>query len=194
GRRRTPVPGPAPRIGRRIRTGFLTSRLIRAVTPHRSWSTSAQAMTSSRIVATIPPWAIPSQPSNRRSSVVSVQQRSPAAWSSRWRPWALSEPQAKQWWGVMTIRLPPIRTSSSVSDGSDVKVPNLAGLGLDEVLARLDPLAHEHREDRIGLARVLDLDLEQRPRLRVHRGLPELVGVHLAEALEPLHAHVLGRE
>ena len=36
--------------------------------------------------------------------------------------------------------------------------------------------------------------LQQRPRLRVHRRLPELVGVHLAEALEALDAQVLGRE
>ena len=37
----------------------------------------------------------------------------------------------------------------------------------------------------------LDLGPQQRPRLRVHRRLPELVGVHLAEALEALDRDVL---
>ena len=58
---------PSARIGLLDRApGRLNSTLIRAVTPQRSWSTSAQAMTSSRSVQTIPPWAMPSQPSNRR--------------------------------------------------------------------------------------------------------------------------------
>ena len=42
--------------------------------------------------------------------------------------------------------------------------------------------------------RVLAVDPQERPRLRVHRRLPELVGVHLAEALEPLDGQVLDVE
>src|SRR5690242_5166550 len=150
----------------------------------------AQAMTSSRSVATIPPCAIPSQPSKRSGSVSATQQRSSAAWSSRCRPCTFSVPQAKQLWGATSIRRPPIRTSATA--GSDVKVAHLAGLGLDELLARLDPLAHELGEDLVGHRGVLDLDAEQGPCLRVHRRLPELVGVHLAEALEALDAGALG--
>ena len=46
------------------------------------------------------------------------------------------------------------------------------------------------REQLVGLGGVVERDLEQQPGLRVHRGLPELGGVHLAETLEPLHAVV----
>src|SRR5215217_5198620 len=122
-------------------------------------------MTSSRIVHTMPPWAIPSQPSNRRSSSSSVQQRSAPACRSRCRPCTLSWPHAKQLCGSSTILLPRIRTSSSVTARSDVKVLHLASLGLDEVLARFDALTHQHREDAVGDRRLFDLDLEQRPRL-----------------------------
>ena len=61
----------------------------------------------------------------------------------------------------------------------------------DEVLARLDLLAHERREEMVGLAGVVEVDLQERARGRVHRRLPELVGVHLAEALEALDGEVL---
>ena len=67
----------------------------------------------------------------------------------------------------------------------------MRGLGPDEVLARPDLLAHEHREHVVGLSRVLRVDLQQRARGRVHGRLPELVGVHLAQALEALHGQVL---
>src|SRR5204863_9430820 len=122
----------------------------------------------------------------------STQHTSSLACSSRWRPWAFSVPHAKQLWGAISRRLPPMRTSET--SGSDVKVPHLAGLGLDELLARLDPLAHEPGEDLVGLGGVVDLDPQEHPRLGVHRRVPELVGVHLAEALEPLDAQVLDRE
>ena len=80
-RRRALVIQPSARIGVPIGTGRRNSTARRAVTPQLSLSTSDQAITSSRIVVVIPPWAIPSQPSNRRSSSSSVQQR----WGSRWR-------------------------------------------------------------------------------------------------------------
>src|SRR3954449_12109079 len=54
----------------------------------------------------------------------------------------------------------------------------------DEPPAELDDLAHEAREQLLGLGRVLDRDLLERPGLRVHRRLAQLLGVHLAEALE----------
>ncbi len=52
--------------------------------------------------------------------------------------------------------------------------------------ARLDDVAHQRREDLVRFVGVVDLDLQQRTRLRVERGLPELVGIHLAEALVAL--------
>src|SRR6185312_4878313 len=74
----------------------------------------------------------------------------------------------------------------------EVQVPDLAGLAADEVAPRLDALAHERAEGLVRFAGVAHRDLEQRSRLRVHGGLPELIGVHLAQPLEALHADVLG--
>src|SRR5450759_662158 len=82
--------------------------------------------------------------------------------------------------------------TASVIAVSDIEVLDLAGFALDEVLARLDSLAHQHRENGVCLGRVFDLGPQQGPRLRVHRGVPELVGVHLAEALEALNGDVFG--
>jgi hypothetical protein len=39
---------------------------------------------------------------------------------------------------------------------SDVEEPHVAGVGLDEVLAALDVVAHEDREDLVGDGRLLD--------------------------------------
>src|SRR5918992_393383 len=80
---------------------------------------------------------------------------------------------------------------SRVDSDSDVQVADLAGLAADEVASRLDLLAHEGAEDLVCLRRVAHLDLEERPRVRVHGRLPQLVGVHLAEALEALDGNVL---
>src|SRR6185503_9996524 len=152
---------------------------------------------------------MPSQPWKRSSRAMEVQQRSPSTWRSSWSPPSFRAPQAKQLCGSTSIRSSGVvvsagafvprfdrRSTASVEPPSrtrrsDVKVPDLPGLGLDELLAWRDLLAHQHREDRVGLFRVLDLGAEERPRLRVHRRLPELIGVHLAEALEALDRHVL---
>ncbi len=57
--------------------------------------------------------------------------------------------------------------------------------------ARLDLLAHELGEHVVRLGGVVDVHPQQRARGGVHRRLPELVGVHLAEALEALDGEVL---
>src|SRR5215210_925705 len=67
---------------------------------------------------------------------------------------------------------------------SSIQVLHLSGVLLYESFARLDLVAHERREQLVGYRRRLDRDLEQRPVLRVHGRLPELVRVHLTEALE----------
>src|SRR4051812_34770183 len=60
---------------------------------------------------------------------------------------------------------------------------------LDEPAPELDDLPHEAREQLLGLRGVLDRDLLERARLRVHRRLAQLLGVHLAEPLEAVEAH-----
>src|SRR3954471_4690488 len=59
---------------------------------------------------------------------------------------------------------------------------------LDEPPPVLDHLAHQLREEHLGLGGVLDRHLLERARLRVHRRLAQLVGVHLAQALEAVEA------
>ena len=156
-RRRDRVIQPSARIGAPTSIGRRNSTDIRAVTPQLSSPTRAQAMTSSRIVHRIPPWMTPSQPSNRRSSASSVHERPGSTCRARPRPPALSVPHAKQLCGRNSNRPPGVSIAGRASRAaSDVKVLDLPRLGLDEVLARADLLAHEHREDLVG----------QRPRSR----------------------------
>src|SRR5664280_1551137 len=77
-----------------------------------------------------------------------------------------------------------VMISSSLS--LDVEVHDLEGVLLDEGPPRFDGVAHQHGEQLVGLGRVLDPDLEEAAALRVHRRGPELLGVHLAEALVAL--------
>src|SRR5436190_6770056 len=202
-RRRERVIHPSAWTGMPTRTGRRRSTAIRAVTPQLSSPTSAQAMTSSTIVHRMPPWMTCSQPSKRSSSVTSHHDRPGSTWRSRPNPPALSVPQAKQLCSAnskrpLGVSIPglPARAGPDGADGaaSDVKVLDLSGLGLDEVFPRPDLLAHQHREDLIGQRGVLAVDPQERARFGVHRGFPELVRVHLAEALEPLDRQVLDVE
>src|SRR6266511_5685129 len=62
---------------------------------------------------------------------------------------------------------------------------------LDELPARLHVLSHQDAEHPVGLDGVLQGDLLEDAGLRIHRGVPELLGVHLPEALEPLDLELL---
>src|SRR5262245_15269918 len=83
------------------------------------------------------------------------------------------------------------RRAEAKKPASNVEIPHERGVLFDELAARLDQLAHEHGEHLVGLHRVLELHLEERARLRIHRGAPQLLGVHLAQALVALHRHAL---
>src|SRR4051812_32492191 len=178
-------------MGRPIGTGRRKSTCIRAVTPQLSLAASDHAMTSSRIVQTIPPWAMPSQPWNRSASARSVQHRSSETCRSRWIPCSFRDPHAKHRCGATSIDKASTGARAGAAARSDVKVPDLAGLGVDELLPWRDLLAHELREHLVGCLGVRAVDPQEGPRRRVHRRLPELLGVHLAEALEALDGHVL---
>ena len=69
---------------------------------------------------------------------------------------------------------------------SDVKVLHVQGVVLDELPARLDLVAHEQGEHLLGLDRVGQSDRAAASLLGVHGGLEELLGIHFAQALEPL--------
>src|SRR6266571_986013 len=68
----------------------------------------------------------------------------------------------------------------------DVQVHDFLRVLLDVLPAGLHGFAHEDREQGIGGRGVLDRHLLQLTPGRIHRRLPELVGVHLPQALVPL--------
>src|SRR3990170_3673088 len=70
--------------------------------------------------------------------------------------------------------------------GSDIQRRDVQRVLFDEFPARLDLVPHQAGEDLVGVGLVAELDAQQLPRLRVHRRLPELIGVHLPQALVPL--------
>src|SRR2546423_13451275 len=82
----------------------------------------------------------------------------------------------------------PAATCGMRARASDVEEPHVLGVALDEGPPGLHVLAHEHAEQLVCLRRVVERDLQQHPVRGVHGGVPQLVGVHLAEALEPLYA------
>src|SRR5215472_14443895 len=62
----------------------------------------------------------------------------------------------------------------------DVEETDVLGVALDESPPGLHVLAHENAEELIGLSRVIQRHLTQNAAGRIHCGLPELAGVHLA--------------
>src|ERR1700760_4031079 len=57
---------------------------------------------------------------------------------------------------------------------------------LDELAARFNHVAHQLGEDVVGLVNLLDLHLQQRARIDIERGFPELLRIHLAESFVEL--------
>src|SRR6476646_11912898 len=80
---------------------------------------------------------------------------------------------------------PSAPVSSSDTVRLNVQELHVAGVLLDEEAPRLDCVSHQRREDLVGGRLLLDLDLDQQALGGIHGRLPELLGVHLAEALEP---------
>ncbi len=74
---------------------------------------------------------------------------------------------------------------------SHVQVAHLFGVSLDEPLAGGYTLAHQHIEGAICDGRILDGHLQEGALLRVHRRLPELIRVHLAQPLVALESDLL---
>ena len=62
---------------------------------------------------------------------------------------------------------------------------------LNELAPRLYDIAHEFREEIVGLVDFLDLNLQQRAGIDVERRLPQLLGIHLAEAFVALQGDAL---
>src|SRR3954452_2882778 len=78
---------------------------------------------------------------------------------------------------------------SAPVSSSDIQELHVLCIGLDEDAARLDGIAHQHREGAVRSVRILDVDPDQQPLRGIHGRVPELVGVHLDEALEARELH-----
>ena len=74
---------------------------------------------------------------------------------------------------------------------SDVEVRHGAGILFDELPPGLHLIAHELGEDAVGDGGVLERHLREHARGRGHRGFAQLIGVHLAQALEALELDAL---
>ena len=75
-----------------------------------------------------------------------------------------------------------------------IQVAHFGGVLLDEPPSRVDLVAHQDREYPVGLDRVLELDLQQAARVGIHRRLPQLSRIHLAQALVTLDLNALGSD
>src|SRR5579863_1225095 len=75
--------------------------------------------------------------------------------------------------------------------GLNVQVLHIERVVFDELAPRLHLVAHEDREDLVGLHCVVEAHLQHHARVRIERGLPQLARVHLAEALVALELHAL---
>jgi hypothetical protein len=69
----------------------------------------------------------------------------------------------------------------------NVKELDFESMVADEISPLLDVLAHQDTKKAVRFARVIELDVQQRPGGRIHRRFPQLVGVHFAQAFESLY-------
>jgi len=65
---------------------------------------------------------------------------------------------------------------------SHVQIANVLGVGLNEPAARGHFRAHQHVKSAVCFCSVFDVDAQQGAIVGVHRGFPELVGVHFTQA------------
>src|SRR5205807_8726834 len=76
----------------------------------------------------------------------------------------------------------------------DIQVHDFLRVFLDVLPARFDGLAHEDREEGVSGRGILDRHLFQDASRGIHRGLPEFIRVHLAQALVALVRYPLVAE
>ena len=91
----------------------------------------------------------------------------------------------------MTLNASPVRLRGGAGTGLNVQIGDVEGVGVDEVAAGFDEVAHQFGEQQIGFVDGLDLDLEQSAHVGIERGFPQLAGVHLAQALVALQRDAL---
>jgi len=67
----------------------------------------------------------------------------------------------------------------------------ISGIALYKLPSGTYILTHKHREDMVCLGGVLNVDLLEQTVLRIHRGVPKLFRIHLAETFVALGSDVL---
>ncbi len=91
-------------------------------------------------------------------------------------------------WSRRAVRLDPrnvtilckaSRVSTEAIPRSDVEVFDLQRVLLDEIAPGFDIVSHQGGEQVVGGGNIFQLDLEERPAGWIHRGFPELLGIHL---------------
>src|SRR5689334_16238707 len=88
--------------------------------------------------------------------------------------------------GGSVVSVINLRSYWSCTSSLNIQETNIFGIAGDEAAAGFHVLTHENREQLVGRRGVVEGDLAQHPHRRIHRGLPQLLGVHLAQTLVPL--------
>src|SRR5271166_3537111 len=101
---------------------------------------------------------------------------------------SIRSPASSPGGSVVSVIYSSFASGCAVSDASDIQEANVLGIAGDKASARVDILAHQDGEQLIGGRRVVQGDLTQHPHGRVHRGFPQLLGVHFAKTLVALDA------
>src|SRR5262249_40742042 len=113
-------------------------------------------------------------------------------WTKLWTVWTKPLPTC----GFLSVHRPGVPVDNGAPTGrvpgSDVEEADILGIALDERAPGVDVLAHQHAEQLVRGGRVVEGHLHERPSGRVHRGLPQLGEVHLAQALVALDVVGLG--
>ena len=75
----------------------------------------------------------------------------------------------------------------------DIQVADIQCVVFDEFAPRFDLVAHQHGADFVGFDSVVDADLQQGARFRIHGGFPQLFGINFTQAFVTLNRQVLLR-
>ena len=105
--------------------------------------------------------------------------------------WCLdAEPQRRR---VISFPKNSLRLGASASnqEKSNIEIPHVERVVFDELSARLDLVAHQRGEHLIGFGVIFRTHLQQRAPVRIHRRRPQLLRVHLTEALIAVDGHAL---
>src|SRR6185503_9003702 len=112
-------------------------------------------------------------------------------WLSSFSSSSLSSSLMNPYQPLLRPRAPSVRPpagSRRPPSVSNIQVLRFQGMLLDEPPPGIHIGPHEDGEVLVGLVRILQPHFQESPLLRVHGGLEELIGVHLPQSLEPLHA------